>query len=182
MTDIDTSSMDGDGGAALFDHDFAVMPPLEEVASRQRLDELMEKAKETPVSQPKKAVTKKKGDPGRHFNVACPDCKTVMLGSSLRSHRQIKHNVPNGVSYSVDVLRQLEVAAPRARAERGSGNPVDTQVSNAPAPKKSRALDPQALIDSVLSSLFPKGMPVDKRIVINRWADATEQFVKDVEL
>lgn len=180
MTDIDSGAMlYGDEAidalrAAVSPQE---MPTLEDVARHHRLDDLMEQARQTPVSQPKK---KKKGDPGRHFNVACPDCKTVMLGSSLRSHRQIKHGIPNGVSYSVENLRQWEVAAPRERAARSS---ADTQVSEAPAPKKStRVLDAQELITTVLTTLFPKGMPVDKRLIINRWADATEQFVKDAEL
>lgn len=184
MTDIDSGAMLY-GDEAIDALRAAVnpqeMPTLEDVARHHRLDDLMEQARQTPVvrSHPTKKK-KKKGDPGRHFNVACPECKTVMLGSSLRSHRQIKHNIPNGVSYSVEILRQWEVTAPRERAARSS---ADTPVSETPAPKKStRVLDAQELVTTILTTLFPKGMPVDKRLIINRWADATEQFVKDAEL
>lgn len=157
---------------------------------RQRL---LEKARQTPVKTPKNL-----SHYATNFPVACPECKKVMLGSSLRNHREITHGVPRGYThYNKAFLEQFRVPdntplagpgrnrQPGSRQRKSRAKTYDlsqTPVSGASAPKKTKALDADQLIDMVLESLFPKGIPVKTRRAVTRWAEATEQFITEAQL
>lgn len=169
----------------------------EENAIMQERAEMIAKAQEMPVVH--EGEKRYAPDGQEIFPVTCPECSKTLLWTSLKGHRREQHHVDSDTNMEFlerirfdgayvpktgrPVATKATTPAQRAKeAKRKRDERAKKVVITEPTPKKGKALDPQQLVEMVLESLYPKGVPVKKLSVVNRWIKATEEFVKEAEL
>lgn len=174
------------------------MMTIDQLDVPPEVTELLDRARDTPVTH----VAERRTKDGRLiFPVECPECKTVLLWTSLKGHRKEQHKLADSstdyefldrIRYHGDYTPKMGRPAPsqkerdkeaeRKRIARAAKKQQPAQAKPEAKPKKVKTLDANELVNTVLESLFPKGIPVAKRTIVNEWAAATERFVREAEL
>lgn len=163
--------------------------PGEVTVYPQDAEVLMQKALDTQVSQPRYKN-------GREvFPIQCPDCGDTMLWPSYRCHARDQHNKVSD-SKDYDSLRfygeyktqigrragrsphKLSTKAAKAKTAKPAP-PVATE-PKVPKVKTAPWVDPNALVTTVLSALYPKGsVPIPHLSAVQRWVEATTKFIEE---
>lgn len=115
------------------------------------------------------------------FPVVCPECLETRLSSTIDHHRKTQHGRDSKLSAEeLETIRFDGEYTPRSK-----GRTSDTKLSKSPGPKASHpkrvvTFETDKLVDTVLTTLYPKGIPVTDMPFIREWTAATEAFLRKV--